>query len=224
MTFVPTGHVYRQALDHKIPKTNVHLSGLPVHPDFARETRSKKELCQALGWDENLTTALIVGSARSKQTTAIARLLDRSGLEMQIVAVAGGDRETEAELADEKWRGAVHTYGMVRNMPEFLRAADFIVCKAGGLIVTESLACGLPLVLYEALPGQEVGNVRYVTESGAGVWSPGPVGVLATVYAWLVKEPGALAKHRKAAERLGKPRAAYDIAERAYKQAMKMNQ
>lgn len=218
MTFTPTGYVYRQGLDQGIDKSRVHMSGLPVHPDIARETRSKAELRQALGWDKKLPTALIVGSTRSKATTAITRLLDRSGLEMQIVAVAGGDNETEAELRRQDWQGSVHVYGMVNSMPQFMRAADFIVCKAGGLIVSEALACGLPMILYEALPGQEVGNVRYVVESGAGVWSPGPIGVLTTVYSWLVGDPGALAKHRRIAKQLGRPRAAYDIAERAFKQ------
>jgi hypothetical protein len=74
------------------------------------------------------------------------------------------------------------------------------------------------MILYEALPGQEVGNVRYVVDTGAGVWSPGSIGVLTTVYAWLVGDPGALAKHRRIAKQLGRPRAAYDIAERTYKQ------
>ena len=217
-TFVPTGNVYKQALDHGLPKESVHLTGLPVHPDFAREEREQVTIRQALGWDTDLTTALIVGSARSRQTVAIARLLDRSGLPLQIVAIGGGDPETEAELKSTEWKGVVHTYGLVKNMPEMMHAADFIVCKAGGLIVSEALACRLPLILYEALPGQEVGNVRYVVESGAGAWSPGPIGVLTTAFAWLTGDQSELDKCRAAARRVGKPRAAYDIAERLMKQ------
>jgi 1,2-diacylglycerol 3-beta-galactosyltransferase len=94
-----------------------------------------------------------------------------------------------------------------------VHAADFIVCKAGGLIVTEALACGVPPLLYEALPGQEAGNARFVVESGAGAWSPGPIGVLTTAYAWLAKDAQELKKHQAAARRVGRPRAAYHIAE-----------
>jgi 1,2-diacylglycerol 3-beta-galactosyltransferase len=43
-------------------------------------------------------------------------------------------------------------------MPTMMRAADAIICKAGGLTVTESLACGLPLLLTDVIPGQETGN------------------------------------------------------------------
>ncbi len=218
LTFVPTGNVYKQAVEHGLSKTRVHLSGLPIHPDFANETRDQAAIRQALGWEPDITTALIVGSARTRQTAAIARLLDQSGLPLQVVVVGGGDPEIEAQLKATEWKGAVRTYGLTRNMPEMLHAADFIVCKAGGLIVTEALACGLPLILYEALPGQEVGNVRYVVESGAGAWSPGTIGVLTTAYTWLAGDQAELRKARAAARRIGKPRAAYEVAERISRQ------
>lgn len=218
LTFVPTGNVYKQALDYDLGKTKVHLSGLPVHPRFADEKRDRAALRKALGWKPDLTTALIVGSARAQDTAAIALLLDRSGLPLQIVAVSGNDSETEQQLRTTTWKSAVHVYGMIDNMPEMMHAADFIVCKAGGLIVTEALACGLPLILYEALPGQEVGNVRYIVDNGAGAWSPGPIGALTTAYAWLAGDQNEIEKSAAAARRIGKPRAAYDIAERIFRQ------
>jgi 1,2-diacylglycerol 3-beta-galactosyltransferase len=219
ITFVPTGNVYKQAIDQGLPRERVYLTGLPVHPAFASEKRDRATLRRLLGWEPDMTTALVVGSARTRETANIAQLLDRSGLDLQIVAISGGDVETEAQLRATKWKGKVHVYGLVKNMPEMMHAADFIVCKAGGLIVTESLACGLPLILYEALPGQEAGNVRYIVENGAGAWSPGAIGVLTTAYAWLSGDQVEFKKCRVAAQRIGKPRAAYDIADRIFKQA-----
>jgi len=218
LTFVPTGNVYKQALDAKLDKASVELTGLPVHPDFADETRDKVALRLDLGWDESTNTVLVIGSTRTRQTAAIARLLDRSGLALQIAVASGGNSETDTQLAATTWQGKVHVYGLVKNMPEMMHAADMVVCKAGGLTVTEGLACGQPLVLYEALPGQEAGNVRYVIESGAGAWSPGPIGVLTTAYAWLSGDQSELKKCHAAAKLVGKPRAAYDIAERVLRQ------
>ncbi|MEJ2150074.1 MAG: galactosyldiacylglycerol synthase, partial [Chloroflexota bacterium] len=62
-------------------------------------------------------------------------------------------------------------------------------------------------------PGQEAGNARFVVESGAGAWSPGPIGVLTTAYAWLAKDALELKERQAAARRVGRPRAAYHIAE-----------
>jgi len=213
MTFVPTGNVYKQALDQGVAKDRVRITGLPVHPSIALEKRPPSEIRQALGWEPDVITGLIVGSTRSREMAGIAELLDRSGLGLQLAAVAGGNQEMEARLRAARWHGKVHIYGLVKNLPEMMHAADFIVCKAGGLIVTEALACGLPLLLHDALPGQEVGNVRYVTESGAGVWAPGPTGVLTSAFALLAKDATDLKKLRTAAKRIGKPNAAFEIAD-----------
>lgn len=218
LTFVPTGSVYRQALDLGIDKSRIQLTGMPVHPRFPDEKRSKAKLRKALGWDKDMPTMLIVGSARTRETAAIALLLDRSGLNLQIAVAAGNNAETVAQLEGVEWKNPVQVYGMARNIPEMMLAADMVACKAGGLIVTEALACGQPLLLYEALPGQEVGNVRYVTDSGAGAWSPGPIGVLTTAFAWLSGDQSELKKCRAAARQAGKPRAAYEIAERVFNQ------
>lgn len=212
-TFVPTGAVYKLALDNGLGKKQVKLTGLPVHPRIARETRTTAEIREALGWEPGQITGLVVGSARSTQTAGVVQMLDRSGLDLQIAAVSGGDAETEIKLREVTWKSRVHVYGHVSNLAEMMHAADFVVCKAGGLIVSESLAAGKPLALFDALPGQEVGNVKYVTESGAGDWSPGPVGVLTTVVSWLAHDQAELRKHRAMARKLGKPRAAYEIAE-----------
>jgi 1,2-diacylglycerol 3-beta-galactosyltransferase len=212
MTFVPTEYVHQQAIENGLSPQKIQLTGLPVHPRIANDARDKVAIRKELGWDPALTTALIVGSARSGQTAQIARLLDLSGLELQISALSGGDQEAEAQLKSTQWKGIVHTYGLVNNIPEMMRAADFIVCKAGGLIVTEAMASGLPLILYEALPGQEVGNVRYVVENGAGVWSPGAIGVLTTAYSWLAGDGSELEKRRVAARRAGRPNSALDVA------------
>jgi UDP-N-acetylglucosamine:LPS N-acetylglucosamine transferase len=63
------------------------------------------------------------------------------------------------------------------------------------------------------LPGQEVGNARYVVEHQAGAWAPGPVETLATVYEWLRDTPPQLETIQINAKQLGHPRAAYEIAE-----------
>lgn len=217
MTFVPTKPVMEQALQYKMKPERIYLSGLPVQPEIAREERSKKEIREALGWTTDMTTVLIVGSPRSQRTAVITKLLDQSNMPLQIIALSGGLHETEVDFRRTRWKGAVHTYGFVRNLPEMMSAADFIVCKAGGLITSESLASELPIIFSEALPGQEAGNVKYVTNAGAGVWAPEPVDVLATVVSWLARGAEKLNQARDAARSISRPRAAFEIAEQVVK-------
>jgi 1,2-diacylglycerol 3-beta-galactosyltransferase len=211
--FAPTPFVRQQALDNGLEASRVRVTGLPVHPSFAAQDQDKSTLREVLGWREEMPVALIVASTRTQQMATIARLLDRAEINLQVAVICGGDEHLHAELQGEEWHGVVHVYGWVDDMPQMMKAADFIVCKAGGLIVSESLACGLPIILSEALQGQELGNVRYVVENGAGAWAPEPAQVLATAYSWLKGDPPNMEAVQSRARALGKPRAAYDIAE-----------
>jgi 1,2-diacylglycerol 3-beta-galactosyltransferase len=90
------------------------------------------------------------------------------------------------------------------------------MCKAGGLIVTEALACGLPLLLIDVLPGQEAGNADYVVQGGAGELAQDPVAALEILYHWFEKDAALLAERAEHARRLGRPRAAHEVAAHAW--------
>jgi 1,2-diacylglycerol 3-beta-galactosyltransferase len=212
MHFAPTEHIRHQALEKNIPATRIRVTGLPVAPAIARETREVSALRDELGWDQEKVTCLIVAGPRTRQMATTSRLLDWAGLNLQLSIVCGGDLQLYEQLKQAKWQGTVHLYDWADNMPQLMKASDFIVTKAGGLIVSEALACGLPMIISQALPGQERGNVRYVVENQAGAWCPGPTEVLATVYSWLNGDPP-LKEVQANARSLGKPQAAYHVAQ-----------
>jgi 1,2-diacylglycerol 3-beta-galactosyltransferase len=97
-----------------------------------------------------------------------------------------------------------------------MHAADCVMCKAGGLIVTEALACGLPLLLIDVLPGQEAGNADSVVQGGAGELAQDPLAALEILYHWLAKDAVLLTERAENARRLGRARAAYEIAAHAW--------
>jgi 1,2-diacylglycerol 3-beta-galactosyltransferase len=211
MHFAPTPLIRQQAYENKIPATRVRVTGLPVNPAFSKETHSVSELREQLGWEYNLPTCLIVASPRTREMAAISDLLCRIS-DLQVVIVCGGNSQLVSELERRNLQTPVHLYNWVDNMPQLMKASDFVVSKAGGLIVSESLACGLPMIIAEALPGQEQGNVRFLVENQAGAWAPGPTEVLATTLSWLRDDCKQLNEMQHRAQNLGKPQAAYNIA------------
>jgi 1,2-diacylglycerol 3-beta-galactosyltransferase len=215
LTVVPTEAVRDLAIAAKVSAEQIEVIGIPVHPRLSQETRDKAAIRAELGW-AGLATLLIVGSKRSSLYVDVAHLLNHSGLPVQLIVATGGDEERYAELQKTEWHRPARVYNFVKNMPTMMRAADAIICKAGGLTVTESLACGLPLLLTDVIPGQETGNAEYVVNGGAGEMIDEPLKALETVCHWLLND-GQLLKERSAnAAKLGRPRAAYDIVERAW--------
>jgi 1,2-diacylglycerol 3-beta-galactosyltransferase len=93
-----------------------------------------------------------------------------------------------------------------------MHASDLIICKAGGLIVTESLACGLPMILIDIIPGQETGNAEYVTALGAADLAETPVAVLEGLSHLIMHDQALLHQRAENAKRIGQPRSAYKVA------------
>ncbi len=216
LTVVPTEIVRDLALSAGIPLEKLSVIGIPVHPRISEETRSKPELRSELGWRADLTTLLAVGSKRVDRLEGILNAVNHSGLPLQIAAVAGGDDELFSRMRDREWHLPARLYNFVDDLPLMMRAADFVVAKAGGLIVTESLAAGLPLLFIDMIPGQETGNAGYAVAGGAAEIAADPVAALEIVYHWLADDGSLLAKKAAAAKALGRPRAAFDIVERVW--------
>ena len=81
------------------------------------------------------------------------------------------------------------------------------------MIVSETLALGKPILITDVIEGQETGNAMYVLENGAGDRAFTPIDVLETVFHWLNDDGKLLKVRSEKAAAVGRPRAAYDIAD-----------
>jgi len=102
-------------------------------------------------------------------------------------------------------------YGFVHNMPEMMHAADVIVTKAGPGSICEALACNLPIILSGFVPGQEEGNVTYVTENRVGVLARTPVEMVDALRRLIKPGSSLLQEELENARRLSHPRASFEI-------------
>lgn len=86
-----------------------------------------------------------------------------------------------------------------------------LVTKAGPGSICEGCVAGLPMLLYDAMPGQEEGNIDWVTHCGAGHWCPNPLLVLEHVRSWLAR-PAAMRAVSQASLAQAQPDSALKIA------------
>lgn len=210
---VPTEIVRDLAIESGVQPEKLHITGIPVHPQISQADRPKAEIRAELGWEKDLFTVLAVGSKRVDGMLENLNVINHFGHPLQLAVVAGKDEEMFAEMNTVEWHIPVHLYDFVTNMPEMMHAADLIICKAGGLIVTEAMACGLPMILINVIPGQETGNMEFVVNNGAGVWAESPMNLLEALAHYTTNGQERLHRAAAAAKDLGKPLAAFDAAE-----------
>ncbi len=209
---LPTQEAYEQGVASGFPEERMVVTGIPVNPAINNETRSPDEVRAELGWAPGVTTALVIGSKRIKGLMDVLHVLNHSGLPVQFVLVAGGDDELFEQFKATEWHASTHVYNYVSTMPQFMRAADFLVGKAGGLTVTEALASGKPMIIVDVTPGQEEGNVAYMVQHGAADLAETPIKALETMFHWLDRDRQLLDARAAIACQLGRSCAAYDIA------------
>lgn len=214
--FVASSEMAHALREKGIGTASVEVSGIPILPEFAREYPPRETTRQTLGLNPAQRTVLVAAGGFGMMSADDAvKLLAGHLPEAQFLAVAGRNAELEKRLKKlaRAYKGRVKPFGFVDNMHELMAASDLAVSKSGGLTTSECLAMGLPMLVFNPIPGQEERNAIYLLEHGAGLWARTPAQMLFKVKA-LLDDPKRLADMQEAARRIARPRAAFDIAER----------
>jgi len=212
LILVPTETARKRAIKYKISPEKVRVVGLPVADEYCKPMGSKGILRTKLGWPEERPIVLMVGGGEGMGPLAkTAYAIDASGLDVGLVIVCGRNQRLKASLESYHWENPTMIYGFTHDMPDFMRASDYIVTKAGPGTIAEALNAELPIILYSKLPGQEDGNVTFVQEEGAGVWAPNPQDAVRALTRW-ISRPAERQKVVENCRRAGNPEAARTIA------------
>lgn len=193
-----------------VPRERVATTGIPIDPLFAqppdREALRRKHAVEA---GRPLVLVSCGGFGVGPIESLVDALVEALPATVQLVIVAGRNEALRGRL-ERRARGA-RVLGFTTEMHEWMALADLLVSKPGGLTTSEALACGLPLVVANPIPGQETRNATMLFEEGAAMSGENPYTVGPRV-ARLLADPRRLARLRDNARRLGRPRAALDVA------------
>jgi 1,2-diacylglycerol 3-beta-galactosyltransferase len=214
LVVVPTEAAERGARRWGVPPDRLRLLGIPVDLRFRPPDPGEPALIRRRrGLDEERPTVLVAGGGEgSGGLLDQVRVLAERPQPWQVIAVCGRNERIRRRLLGLRLETPTLVLGFVDDMPELMRASDLAVGKAGPGAIAEALATGVPLVLTSYLPGQERGNIRFVTESGVGRYAPRPDQLRAAVSELLGPDTPAWREMRARAASLARPGAALDIA------------
>ena len=201
---------------HGVPARAIEVTGIPVDPAFAaRVDRAAARAEFGLSGRRPVVLQASGGHGVGPVEETYRALLSVPE-PSELVVVCGRNeaarRRLKAIRPPARHRAVV--LGFTDRMRELMAVADLIVTKPGGLTVSESLACGLPMALVSPIPGQEERNADYLIENGAAVKARSTAALTGRV-AELLGPKGRLALMRRKARALGRPRAAFSVAKRA---------
>ncbi|BDE06365.1 UDP-glucuronosyltransferase [Vulcanimicrobium alpinum] len=219
---VATPEIRAAMIARGIDDARIGVDGIPVDTRFGLLPDDRGALRAELGIPREGAMALVMGGGLGLGPLGkTMRALARAESAPTQVVIVGRNRRLEARLQEEAQRegGGARVLGFVRNVFDWMHAADVLVTKPGGLSTSEALAARVPLVLLPPLPGQEQRNARYLTARGAALLARVPGDLPELVETAIGAGPRAQ-RLRTAAATLAHPDAAERIAARVARLAV----
>ncbi len=177
LVLVPTPETGQQMVGRGIPESRVVVTGIPIHPRY-RELigADRSALRRARGLRPDVPLLLMSGGGQGtyRSLEKVLHELGALGRPVQVLVLGGGQAgngQSGAAQVQQLGGATIHRLGFTNDFPELLAASDLVVGKAGGLTVAEATTLGVPMVIYDPIPGQEEYNADYLVRGQAAIWT-----------------------------------------------------
>ena len=210
---VPVEESREWLANHRISPENVHVLGIPIDPRFS-ESPNVEQIRKRLQLSGSLPTILLMGGGQGLGPMLEAvKALGSITRPMQLLVVTGSNERLYHRLIKmvPKLKHSVQVFGHVEFIADLMSVSSLIITKPGGLTTSEALAKGLPIVVLNPLPGQEVKNCDFLVEAKVARKAPSVEG-LPRVIQQLIDNPHELQSLAANARKIGKPKSALDAA------------
>lgn len=199
--------------EYGVPEEKIYPLGIPTFDSFIKgETR--EELCKRERLDPDIPTVLLMaGSFGVTGVLDFYEQLAQTSENIQMIVITGRNirlfDHLDKKIQELNSSRNTKLLYFVDNVEDYMHIADLIVTKPGGLTVTESIACHLPMAIYSAFPGQEQDNVDFLLNQNAAVLIDKNDGAKQIID--LLHSPEKLKEMKESCKKLAHPNAAEDL-------------
>lgn len=209
----------------RLPAANkLYVAGNPVRPNLRRIDAN--EAREFFGLQPETRTLFVFGGSLGAASInkAVRHLVPRLVREgYQLLWQTGVRDHVDLASIGALYNGQVVVRAFIDDMDNAYSAADLVVCRAGATSLAELTVLGLPAILVpypHAAADHQYHNARAMAEAGAArVLRDEELGNLENELFRLLDDDTALHGMATASAALGRPRAAFDIAEAALRLA-----
>ena len=146
------------------PEEKVHPFGIPVGETFF-SPGNKTALLREFDLTPNVPTVLFMaGSFGVSNILEIYRKLQEIPEPYQIIVITGRNQKLYDAFQKEIRKSPKDTrlFFFTDRVADFMHMSDLLITKPGGLTVSEALASGIPMAVFDAIPGQEEDNANFL--------------------------------------------------------------
>jgi processive 1,2-diacylglycerol beta-glucosyltransferase len=217
---VPSNEAKERFVTKGVKSDAIKVYGIPIRSKFSVQL-DKQPIMDRLGLDKEVPVVLVMGGGQGLgPIKAVVKSLMKFEMPLQLIVLTGVNKKLLKWLGKQrdkkrKRHSAKNKklifYEYANNVDELMEVSTLIVTKPGGMTTSECLAKGLPMVIVNPLPGQEMRNTDFLLKKGIAIRIDKTADIGEEIEL-LLKSPDKIADMRKAAYAEAHPHAALDIA------------
>lgn len=174
---IPHKNLIDQCVQRGLPLKKIHPFGIPFSPRIL-SSETEEEARNILGLRQDKKICLLIGgSMGAGKLIALTKAFEKCDAisKLQIVAICGNNEKIYQKLQK---RYANHQsfviLGHTDKMPLYMKSADIVYTKPGGLTSTETVASRTPMVITYPIPGCETANKEFFINLNMAVSATSP--------------------------------------------------
>lgn len=150
-------------------ENKIRVLGFPVRLEFLKPL-DKKEFLKGQNLNPDLFTILFLPTAQKpRRNIKLMEELIQNFKNCNIIVIAGRDVKIMNKLEGYNLYENVKVIGWTDQMPNFLKASDVVLSKAGGATVMECIAAEKPIIITSTIARHERGNAELVKRYKLGI-------------------------------------------------------
>lgn len=168
--YVATEDLREDLINAGIPENRVKSTGIPIEPQF-EQPADRNQLLATYGLTGQKPVILIATGAYGvlKDIEGVIKKILENG-DYQIIVICGKNEDLKNNLSAKfSENHNVRIFGYTNKMDEMMKMATVMITKPGGITLSEGLAVQVPMLLYKAVPGQELENAKYFKKKDAAI-------------------------------------------------------
>lgn len=169
---VATPELKAALMERGVSPDNIVTTGIPIHPSFAL---SAKDIVKPVVVNEAPVILIMGGGFGFGPLCELLAIVNKVEMPLRVMVVTGNNTALREKLQalTAGLSKEITVLGYVKDIRELMASADILITKPGALTICEALAMELPMLFYQAIPGQEMENARYIITKGAAQWIGG---------------------------------------------------
>lgn len=169
--FIPHEELKSEMIENGLPEDRIICTGIPVRGRFSEDI-SKQQARNRLELSGDKKVILIMtGGIGGGNAAALCReLMQEADADTAVYVLCGKNGELKEKIENEfSGNSSVRAIAFTEDVHLYLRAADVLISKPGGISSSEAASVGIPLVHTMAIPGCETKNAEFFAQRGLSV-------------------------------------------------------